>query len=206
MRDPYEVLGVAKTRQRGRDQKGLPGAGQETSSRHPGRRYGRTRNAFRRSARAYDIVGDKEKRTKFDRGEIDANGNPRGFDPAPGLRGSPFGRRRRPHAIFISPGSDGDAARRRLRAEDIFADILAAVAAGGAGARRARARTSRSPSPSASRRLPAAARGAISAARRARSGRAHSGGRPRWPADPAQGPGRPGRKADPRATSCSPSR
>ena len=42
----------------------------------------RRKKRSRKSPAAYDIVGDKDKRAKFDAGEIDADGNPRGFDPA----------------------------------------------------------------------------------------------------------------------------
>ena len=44
---------------------------------------------FKEVSGAYDILGDKEKRAKFDRGEIDEQGNPRGFDPRQG--GGGFG-------------------------------------------------------------------------------------------------------------------
>src|SRR4029077_12478209 len=47
---------------------------------------------FQEISAAYDIVGDKDKRAKFDAGEIDAEGHPRGFDPgAHGFSGGPFG-------------------------------------------------------------------------------------------------------------------
>ena len=35
--------------------------------------------AFKQVSQAWDILGDKEKRAKFDRGEIDGDGNPTGF-------------------------------------------------------------------------------------------------------------------------------
>ncbi len=40
-----------------------------------------SKQRFQEINTAYEIVGDKEKRARFDRGEIDENGNPRGFDP-----------------------------------------------------------------------------------------------------------------------------
>src|SRR6185437_1002372 len=49
---------------------------------------------FKEISGAYDILGDKDKRGKFDRGEIDEQGNPRGFDPRQGgggFEGNPFG-------------------------------------------------------------------------------------------------------------------
>src|ERR1700678_91310 len=84
MKDPYEVLGVSKTASEAEIKKAFRNLAKKH---HPDTKGGDTaaQKRFQEISAAYDIVGDKEKRTKFDQGEIDANGNPRGFDP--GARG-----------------------------------------------------------------------------------------------------------------------
>src|ERR1700743_446017 len=91
MRDPYQVLGVAKTASEAEIKKAFRRlAKKDHPYTHPGDATAKRR--FQEISAAYDIVGDKDKRAKFDSGEIDASGNPRGFDPrAGGFRGNPFG-------------------------------------------------------------------------------------------------------------------
>ena len=91
MRDPYQVLSVAKTASEAEIKKAFRNlAKKHHPDTHPGDETAKKR--FQEISAAYDIVGDKDKRAKFDAGEIDANGNPRGFDPrAGGFRGNPFG-------------------------------------------------------------------------------------------------------------------
>jgi DnaJ-class molecular chaperone len=125
MNDPYKILGVAKSASEAEIKKAFRGlAKKHHPDAHPGDEKAKQR--FQEISAAYDVVGDKEKRAKFDSGEIDASGNPRGFDPrAHGFRGSPFG------------GGGGQGNERDFRfawgqgdespgfsAEDIFADIL----------------------------------------------------------------------------------
>ncbi|MEL7480944.1 MAG: J domain-containing protein [Pseudomonadota bacterium] len=76
--DPYEVLEVPRTasaddikRAYRRKAKALH------PDQHPGDR-GKA-DAFKRASAAYDLLSDTSKRAQFDRGEIDAEGNPRGF-------------------------------------------------------------------------------------------------------------------------------
>ena len=89
MRDPYEVLGVA----RGASAAEIKSAFRKLAKKHRIRTP--TRTIRRRPARfselnaAYEILGDDEKRKAFDRGEIDAEGKPRfqgfeGFGPGAG--------------------------------------------------------------------------------------------------------------------------
>ena len=89
---------------------------------------------FQEICAAYDIVGDKEKRAKFDRGEIDESGNPRGFDPArAAFDGDPFGGGGGGGAARIPFHLDSAATARRregFRAEDIFSDLFGGSAAG----------------------------------------------------------------------------
>src|SRR5471030_2584768 len=94
MRDPYQILGVAKGASEAEIKKAFRGlAKKHHPDTHPG--DAKAKQRFQEISGAYDIVGDKDKRAKFDAGEIDADGNPRGFDPRTagggGFRGGPFG-------------------------------------------------------------------------------------------------------------------
>jgi DnaJ-class molecular chaperone len=95
MRDPYEVLGVAKGAGEAEIKKAFRTLAKKY---HPDTKNG-DKKRFQEVSSAYDIVGDKDKRTKFDAGQIDAQGNPKGFDPrSQGFgqggfeQGYPFGR------------------------------------------------------------------------------------------------------------------
>src|ERR1700759_2956555 len=92
MRDPYEILGVSKSASEAEIKKAFRGLAKKNHpDAHPGDKNAQKK--FQEISGAYDIVGDKEKRPKFDAGEIDAAGNPRGFDPRQGggFHGGPFG-------------------------------------------------------------------------------------------------------------------
>ncbi|MBS0472498.1 MAG: J domain-containing protein [Proteobacteria bacterium] len=91
MRDPYEVLGVGKSASEAEIKKAFRNLAKKNHpDTHPGDKNAQKK--FQEISAAYDIVGDKEKRAKFDAGEIDAAGNPKGFDPRGGFRpGGPFG-------------------------------------------------------------------------------------------------------------------
>ncbi len=104
MRDPYQVLGVAKSASDAEIKKAFRNLAKKH---HPDTHSGdeTAKKRFQEISAAYDIVGDKDKRAKFDAGEIDASGNPRGFDPrAGGFRANPFG--------FGGPGHAGGPGRR----------------------------------------------------------------------------------------------
>lgn len=134
MRDPYEILGVSKTASEAEIKKAYRTLAKKH---HPDTAGGSAadKKKFQEISGAYDIVGDKEKRAKFDRGEIDAAGNPRGFDPGAGFGGGgPFGGgfgggQGGGARDFHYTWSGGDADE-GFRAEDIFADLL-----GGLGGR-----------------------------------------------------------------------
>ena len=123
MRDPYEVLGVSKNASEAEIKKAFRALAKKH---HPDKHSGDTaaQKRFQEISAAYDILGDKEKRTKFDQGVIDANGNPRGFDPGAG------GFRPGPGDFHFAPRTSS-------------ARFSAAVAAAGGGGARAGVRITR---------------------------------------------------------------
>ncbi len=134
MRNPYDVLGVAKSASDAEIKKAF----RSLAKKHHPDTHGGDPNAkkkFQEISGAYDILGDKEKRAKFDRGEIDEAGNPRGFAGG-GPEGNPFrgggGNPRDAHFTWADRGG-GDTAE-GFHAEDIFADLLGGL---GGGRRRA---------------------------------------------------------------------
>ena len=90
--DPYSELGVAKTASAADVRKAFHRLAKDLHpDRNPDDKAAEER--FKRVSAAFDIVGDPEKRAKFDRGEIDADGReapPAGFRGGGGA-GSPFG-------------------------------------------------------------------------------------------------------------------
>lgn len=97
MRDPYEVLGVA----RNASAKDIKSAYRKLAKKyHPDQNPNdpRAKDRFAAASQAYEILGDEKTRAAFDRGEIDAEGKPRfqGFDAAAG--GDPFAAFRRRQA------------------------------------------------------------------------------------------------------------
>ena len=75
MADPYTILGVA----RGAGEKDIKSAYRKLAKElHPDRNTDNPKAAERFSevTRAYDLLSDKDKRARFDRGEIDIDGNP----------------------------------------------------------------------------------------------------------------------------------
>src|SRR5688572_2628275 len=75
MADPYATLGV----QRGASEKDIKSAYRKLAKElHPDRNKDNPKAAerFTDVTKAYDLLSDKDKRARFDRGEIDADGNP----------------------------------------------------------------------------------------------------------------------------------
>jgi DnaJ-class molecular chaperone len=132
MRDPYTVLGVPK----GAGEKEIKQAFRKLAKKfHPdqNRDDPKAKEKFAEANRAYEILGDKDKRAQFDRGEIDADGKPKfagfegfrpGQDPFGGFefRSSPGGRGGRAGQGFGGFGGN---------AEDILKDIFGGAFAGG---------------------------------------------------------------------------
>jgi len=75
MADPYQILGVARTATEADIKKAYRKLAKEL---HPDRNTDNPKAAerFSQAANAYDLLSDKDKRARFDRGEIDGDGNP----------------------------------------------------------------------------------------------------------------------------------
>jgi DnaJ-class molecular chaperone len=134
MRDPYTVLGVARTA----SEKEIKSAYRSLAKRyHPdsGKGEAGAKEKFAEIGRAYEILGDKDKRAQFDRGEIDAEGKPKfqgfeGFGPG----GQPGARPFEGFEFRTSRGGGGPSGGGFGNAEDILSEML-----GGAFAGRSRA-------------------------------------------------------------------
>ncbi|GAA4107978.1 DnaJ C-terminal domain-containing protein [Aminobacter aganoensis] len=126
MRDPYEVLGVAKNA----SAKDIKAAFRKLAKKHhPDQNPDdpKAKERFAAANQAYEILGDEKKKAAFDRGEIDAEGKQRfhGFEGAAG--GDPFGGFRRQQAgpggsrFEFRSGGPGGAS---FDAGDIFSQIF----------------------------------------------------------------------------------
>ena len=130
MRDPYEVLGVAKSA----TTKEIKAAYRKLAKKyHPDQNPDpKAKERFNAATQAYDIVGDEKNRGAYDRGEIDEEGKPKfqGFDAHAGA--DPFAgfRRQGPQG----PGSPHFEFRTGGDAGDIFSDIFGQAFSGGRGA------------------------------------------------------------------------
>ena len=82
MADPYSTLGVA----RNATEKDIKSAYRKLAKElHPDRNKDNPKASERFSevTKAYDLLSDKDKRARFDRGEIDGDGNPASPMPSP---------------------------------------------------------------------------------------------------------------------------
>lgn len=135
MKDPYEILGVAKTASEAEIKKAFRTLAKKH---HPDKHAGdaAAQKRFQEISGAYDILGDKQKRAQYDAGAIGPDGNPRGFDPgAGGFRqgnpfGSGFGGGGGPGAREFHFSFDDGAATGGQGFEDIFADLMGVRGAG----------------------------------------------------------------------------
>ncbi|WP_423065590.1 DnaJ C-terminal domain-containing protein [Devosia sp. CN2-171] len=128
MRDPYSVLGVPKSV----SEKDLKAAYRKLAkAHHPDQNQDdpKAHAKFAEISSAYEFLSDKEKRGSYDRGEIDADGNPRFAGFGRGNGGT------RPGAGGYSAGAGG------FSAEDILKEFMSGFGnqprggarAGGAG-------------------------------------------------------------------------
>lgn len=131
MRDPYTVLGVSRTASQDEIKKAYRKLAKEL---HPDRHKGDTRTTekFKEVSAAYAIVGDEDTRKKYDRGEVDANGNerPQGFSPGGGFRGGPGAGARGP---WGNRGPRPEMFEEFGINEDLFADLFGGRRGGRAG-------------------------------------------------------------------------
>ena len=116
MRDPYEVLGVAKSA----SAKDIKSAYRKLAKKfHPDQNPNDStaKDRFAAVNQAYEIVGDEKQRAAFDRGEIGADGKPRfqGFEGAAG--GDPFSGFRRQQGPGGELGDPATAGRLLVFAE-----------------------------------------------------------------------------------------
>ncbi len=105
MADPYATLGVSRTA----SEKEIKSAYRKLAKElHPDRNKDNPQAAerFSKVTNAYDLLSDKDKRARFDRGEIDADGNP--ANPFAGMGRGGFG----------GAGMGGASGQRGFRAED----------------------------------------------------------------------------------------
>lgn len=90
MRDPYSTLGIPRTASEADIKSAYRKLAKEL---HPDRNTANPKAAekFSEVTRAYDLLSDKNKRAQYDRGEIDAEGNPANPFAGMGARGG-YGR------------------------------------------------------------------------------------------------------------------
>ena len=125
-RDPYQELGVSRGASHDEIRKAFRKlAKQHHPDTNPGNKAAEDR--FKQVSAAFDIVGDAEKRKKFDAGEIDADGREtmRGF----GGGGGPFGQQSGPwggQGRYSETMEGGDLG-------DLFSEILGRRGGGGGG-------------------------------------------------------------------------
>jgi DnaJ-class molecular chaperone len=135
MRDPYEVLGVARSASASEIKKAYR---QLAKKYHPdhNKTDPKAKERFAEVNSAYEIVGDEEKKAKFDRGEIGPDGKPRfaGFE---GFGAGPGGRAGAGPGSHFEFNFGGGGGRAGFDPSDLFADLFGAGAKrgrGGAGA------------------------------------------------------------------------
>ncbi|MBS0488838.1 MULTISPECIES: J domain-containing protein [unclassified Phenylobacterium] len=125
-RDPYQELGVSRSASADEIRKAFRKlAKQHHPDTNPGDKAAEER--FKQVSAAFDILGDAEKRKKFDAGEIDADGREtmRGF----GGGGGPFGQQGGPwggQGRYSETMEGGDLG-------DLFSEILGRRGGGGGG-------------------------------------------------------------------------
>ena len=124
MADPYSTLGVARGASEADIKKAYRKLAKEL---HPDRNKDNPKAAerFSQVTNAYDLLNDKDKRARFDRGEIDGDGNPT----------MPFGGARAPGGGFRAQNFDfgGEGAGGGPDVSDIFEGLVGGRGFGGGG-------------------------------------------------------------------------
>ena len=133
MADPYATLGVA----RDANEKDIKSAYRKLAKElHPDRNKDNPKAAERFSdvTKAYDLLSDKDKRARFDRGEIDADGNPAMPFGAGGFGGGGFRSRPGAGAQGFDPREfDGMAVAEGIDLGDLFEGLFGGRQAGPGG-------------------------------------------------------------------------
>ncbi|MFM9854000.1 MAG: DnaJ C-terminal domain-containing protein [Sphingomonadaceae bacterium] len=125
MADPYTTLGIARGAGEAEIKKAYRTLAKEL---HPDKNKDNPKatERFSRVTAAYDLLSDKDKRARFDRGEIDGDGNP--ANPFAGRGGGGF-----------NPGAGGFGGAAAADLGDIFEGIFGGAGGfGGRGAARAK--------------------------------------------------------------------
>ena len=133
MADPYATLGVA----RDANEKDIKSAYRKLAKElHPDRNKDNPKAAERFSdvTKAYDLLSDKDKRARFDRGEIDADGNPAMPFGAGGFGGGGFRSRPGAGAQGFDPREfEGMAGTEGIDLGDLFEGLFGGRQAGPGG-------------------------------------------------------------------------
>ena len=123
--DPYKILGVPRNASEDEIRRAYRRLAKE---KHPDLNPGNAgAEAFKKISAAYALLSDAEKRRAFDRGEIDANGEPRGYQNAYGGAAGGFG------------GFQGHTGGGDPGFGDFFSDLFGGGAGAGPGMGRGRA-------------------------------------------------------------------
>ncbi|KPF92672.1 molecular chaperone DnaJ [Novosphingobium sp. AAP83] len=127
MADPYSTLGVPRSA----TEKDIKSAYRKLAKElHPdtNKDNPKATERFSEVTNAYDLLSDRDKRAKFDRGEIDADGNPAGGFGGGGFSGGGFGGNPRGHQGGFGASPEG------IDIGDIFEGLFGGRAGGmGAG-------------------------------------------------------------------------
>jgi DnaJ-class molecular chaperone len=134
MADPYSILGVPRTA----DEKAIKSAYRKLAKElHPDRNTDNPKAAERFSevTKAYDLLSDKDKRARFDRGEIDIDGNPTMPFGAGGFGAGGFRNTAGPGGFAGNAGFEGFAGGEEVDLGDLFEGLFGGRGPGGFGGR-----------------------------------------------------------------------